>query len=239
MVKHLLHDNFLCLIKLFSRIKSSRMSTTTVTEAPSEQTTDLQGLLRGPRIAPPSVARLLDGMTHPERVAAIRSLGRAQQRALWDAVDGFRPVGLSDIVPTATPAEQQVRHFGKNSLPMFTHFEKRFLRPKAEDAAAPKELHGYNFQSSAIGSWFGGPGYFVAVPHATRPEVLIDYRRLPETHPESWPEIRSNERGGARLVYGFMVDTLRRVSEHVTIGRANRHGKDMDAWFLLCRDENR
>lgn len=52
-----------------------------------------------------------------------------------------------------------------------------------------------------------------------------------------WPDIRGNECGGARLVYGFMVDTPRRVSEHVTIGRAARRGKVMDAWFLLCRDE--
>jgi hypothetical protein len=209
--------------------------TTTTAEALDENQ-DLLGLMRSPNFSPAEVARLLDGLTHPQRVASVRGLGRAEQRALWHAVDGFAPVTLADIVPAATPAGTEVRHFGKNSLPLFTHFEKRFLRPAAEDAKAPRELHGYNFQDSAIGTWFGGPGYFVATAHPTRAEVLIDYRRLPESRPDGWPPIRSNERGGARLVYGFMVDTLRRVSEHVTIGRANRHGKDMNAWFLLCRD---
>ena len=167
----------------------------------------------------------------------MRSLGKTEQRRLWDAVDGFRPVTLADIVPRTVETSREVRHFGKNSLALFTRFEKRFLRPEGQDPAAPAELHGYNFQESGLGTWFSGPGYFVAVASPDRPEVQIDYRRLPAVRPEGWPPIRSNERGGARLVYGFMVDTLRRVSEHVTIGRANRHGKDMNAWFLLCRDE--
>jgi hypothetical protein len=198
---------------------------------------ELLALLDSGPIVPSRVAELLDGLAHEQRVAALRALGKDQQRRLWDAVDGFRPVTLADIVPPSVESNRAVRHFGKNSLALFTRFEKRFLRPEGEDAATPTELHGYNFQESSLGSWFSGPGYFVAVPAPDRPEVQIDYRRLPTAHPDGWPEIRSNETGGARLVYGFMVDTLRRVSEHVTIGRANRHGKDMNAWFLLCRDE--
>lgn len=212
------------------------MDTTTSNETVAPRRSELLSLLRAPTLQPESIARLLDGMTHEQRVTAVRTVGRAEQSRLWDAVDGFGAVSLTDIVPAALAANQEVRHFGKNSLPFFTHFEKRFLRPAGQDPAAPTELHGYNHQGSAVGSWFSGPGYFVAVADPKRPEVLIDYRRLPDTHPESWPEIRSNERGGARLVYGFMVDTLRHVSQHVTIGRANRHGKDMNAWFMLCRD---
>jgi hypothetical protein len=34
-----------------------------------------------------------------------------------------------------------------------------------------------------------------------------------------------------------MVDVLRRVSDHVLIGRATRGGKDQDNYFLLCREE--
>jgi hypothetical protein len=37
-------------------------------------------------------------------------------------------------------------------------------------------------------------------------------------------------------VYGFMVDTLRGVSEHVTIGCAARKGKEIGSWFILCRE---
>jgi hypothetical protein len=33
-----------------------------------------------------------------------------------------------------------------------------------------------------------------------------------------------------------MTDTLRRVSEHVTIGSAARKGKDLGSWFLLTRE---
>ena len=49
--------------------------------------------------------------------------------------------------------------------------------------------------------------------------------------------VRANERLLlGRFVYGFMIDTLRRVSEHVTIGSAARKGRDMGSWFLLCRE---
>jgi hypothetical protein len=214
-----------------------RNTTANTTANMAEAGRELRGLLGAGAIAPAQVAQVLDGLSHEERVAAVRALGKNEQSRLWEAVDGFRPVALADIVPGTVETNRQVRHFGKNSLAMFTHFEKRFLRPEGQDAAAPSELHGYNFQESGLASWFSGPGYFVAVASPDRPEVQIDYRRLPASHPDGWPEIRSNEKGGGRLVYGFMVDTLRRVSEHVTIGRANRHGKDMNAWFLLCRDQ--
>ncbi len=193
-------------------------------------------MLRKDKLVPTEIAGLFDCFRHAERVAAVRSLGKKEQSALWVAVEGAGKVTLTDIVPATRATDEEVRHFGKNSLPMFTHFEKRFLRPSGQDAAHPTELHGYNYQASAVGTWFSGPGYFVATEDAARGEVLIDYRRVPESHPPTWPKIRDNEHGGASLVYGFMVDTLRRVSSHVTIGRANKRGKDMDAWFLLCRD---
>jgi hypothetical protein len=99
-------------------------------------------------------------------------------------------------------------------------------------------LWGYSFQTM---SWFTGPGYFVAREDDARPEVLVDYHHVPPTEPgnrpDGWPEIRSNEGVPARFVYGFMIDTLRRVSEHVTIGSAARNGKDLGSWFVLARQE--
>jgi hypothetical protein len=97
----------------------------------------------------------------------------------------------------------------------------------------PGELYGYNHQTL---SPLTGPGYFVAREDPTRPEVLIDYREVPASHPDGWPEIGPNERGLARFVYGFMVDTLRGVSEHVSIGSAARKGRDLGSWFVLCRE---
>lgn len=205
-------------------------------KADKDAVSELLALLRQTKVQPATVAQALDQMSHAQRVAAIRATGRREQSRLWKAVDGFAPLTLLDMVPASQPTNQQVRHFGKNSLPLFTHFEKRFVRPEGQNASAPTELHGYNYQDSGIATSFSGPGYFLAVDDPKRSEVQIDYYRVPTVRPQGWPAIRTNEHGGARLVYGYMIDTLRRVSAHVTIGHANKHGKDMSAWFILCRD---
>jgi hypothetical protein len=122
-----------------------------------------------------------------------------------------------------------VIHDGRNTLLFFNYFQKRFCRPS--DPSIKDKLWGYNHQTM---SWFTGPGYFVAKPDGPD-AVVIDYYDVPPEKPESWPKIRDNESGFGRLVYGHMRDYMRGVSQHVTIGRANREGKDFDAWFVLCR----
>jgi hypothetical protein len=194
---------------------------------------EFRALLSGSVIKPVDVARFLDDLSHEDRVEAVRATKRGDQRRLYEAVSGFAPVKLVDLVAPGVGAFQTVRHFGKNTLPAFTHFEKRFCRAAEADPVDPGELYGFNFQTMAP---ITGPGYFVAVEDAQREEVLVDYRRVPDRHPEGWPEIRPNEQGLSRFVYGFMVDTLRRVSEHVTIGSAARKGKDMGSWFMLTRE---
>ena len=193
---------------------------------------EFQALLDGGAIKPSEVARFLDGLSHEERLGAIRGAGRQAQQRLYDAVEGFGQLKLVDFVPPSVEALETVRHFGKNTLPAFSHFEKHFCRGKGAEPERPDELYGFNFQTL---SSLTGPGYFVAVEDAERGEVSVVYRRLPDTHPDAWPAIQSNERGLSRFVYGFMVDTLRRVSEHVTIGSAARKGRDMGSWFLLTR----
>ena len=165
-------------------------------------------------------------------MAVVRSLGRAAQRTLYRAVEGFRPVTLADLVPAEVDDFATVRHFGRNTLPVFSLFEKRFCRPPGEDRAKPGELYGFNFQAMQPVT---GPGYFVAQQDPNAQEVWVDYTRVPAAHPDDWPEIRPNERGLSRFVYGHMVDTLRGVSEHVTIGSAARKGRDLGSWFVLCR----
>jgi hypothetical protein len=140
---------------------------------------------------------------------------------------------LADLVAPARAPLETVRHFGRNTLPAFTRFEKRFCRPPGQDPAAPAELWGFNFQTLAP---LTGPGYFVARADAPGGVVLVDYTRVPASAPPGWPAPRRNEVGLSRFVYGFMVDRLRRVSEHVTIGSAARHGRDLGSWFLLCRE---
>jgi len=196
---------------------------------------ELRDRLRASSIEPTGIARFLDDLGHEERVEAVRALGRAEQRRLYQAVDGFAPVRLVDLVPSSCDELRQVRHYGRNTLPLFTIFEKRFCRPSGGDPELPAELYGYNFQSLAP---LTGPGYFVAVEDPERPEVLVDYRRVPDRRPETWPEVKPNDRGLSRFVYGYMVDTLRRVSEHVTVGSAARNGKDLGSWFVLCREDS-
>jgi hypothetical protein len=195
---------------------------------------ELRGRLRDRPIKSTEIARFLDGLSHAERVAAVRSLGRNEQRNLYEGVDGFRPLTLEDLVPITVADLSTVRHFGKNSLPVFTHFEKRFSRPRGTHGEPAVELYGFNFQSMAPVT---GPGYFIARNAGDRPEVLVDYHRVPPDHPEGWPPIRSNERGLSRLVYGSLVDTLRGVSNQVSIGSAAKKGKDLGSFFVLCRQE--
>jgi len=195
---------------------------------------DLRFLIRDRPIEPERIRRFLDESSHQARVAAIRSLGSAELRSLYAGVDGFKPVKLEALVPAAVGDFVTVRHHGKNSLPVFTHFEKRFCRPRSADREPVTELYGFNFQTLAP---ITGPGYFTARETGDRPEVLIDYHNLPPEHPQGWPPLRSNERGISRLVYGFLCDTLRGVSDHVTIGSASRKGRDLDSWFALCRED--
>ena len=180
------------------------------------------------------ICAFLDRLTPEERVQAIRAAGRGAQRRLYEAVKGFGEVRLDDLVPRDVADLATVRHYGRNTLPAFTHFEKRFCRP----AGGGDELWGFNFQTMAF---LTGPGYFVAREDPDAREVLVDYNHVPPQAPPvpmpaGWPPVKSNERVPGRFVYGFMIDTLRRVSEHVTIGSAARKGRDMGSWFLLCRE---
>jgi hypothetical protein len=177
------------------------------------------------------VAALLDGCTASERLDAVRGCGGPTlQRRMYELAAGAPPVSIDEIVPPDLPPLREVIYHGKNSLPAFTHFQKRFCRPTPE-AGAPG-LWGYNHTN--IG-WLVGPGYFVCHP-VDGPGAAIDYRQVPPVHPPAWPEIKPNDRGASYFVYRDMVDYLRRVSRHVLIGSASRHGKELGNYFLLCRD---
>lgn len=199
---------------------------------PADAASELHERLAREPIKPRELAPFLDGLTSSERILAVRSLGRSEQRRLYRAVEGFLPLRLVDLVPAGCADLETVRHFGRNTLPAFTLFEKRFCRPHGADARKPGELWGFNFQSLSFAT---GPGYFVAREDPSRPEVWVDYTQVPSGHPEGWPEVRRNEAGLSRFVYGHMIDTLRRVSEHVTIGSAARKGRELGSWFVLAR----
>lgn len=178
------------------------------------------------------VAAHLDSLSHADRLEAVRSLNGAKlQRRLWEGAASTPAVTTADLVPPDHAPLREVIFHGKNSLPAFTVFQKRFCRP-TPGRASGDELWGYNHQQVA---WITGPGYFVVHPEGQTP-AAIDYRRVPPEHPAAWPEIKPNDRGLSRLVYMNMVDYLRRVSKHVLIGSAWKKGKPLDSYFLLCRE---
>ncbi|MDP6942717.1 MAG: hypothetical protein QF464_01095 [Myxococcota bacterium] len=193
--------------------------------------TALKTLLASEPLDLAAVAAHLDALEPTARVDAVRTINGREQKRLWDAAEG-RGATLADLVPEGTEATQEVINFGKNSLPVFTHFEKRMCRVPGED----DKLYGYNEGATRP---FVGPGYFVAHDFPERGEVGIDYMQVPPDDaplPEGWPAIKPNESGVQRFVYAGMIDYMRKVSEKVTIGRAFKGGeKDLGHTFLLCR----
>jgi hypothetical protein len=169
----------------------------------------------------------LDGLDADTRIATVRSLSGRQQAALFEAAQGFKAITLDDFVPPAAGVQQPVIHYGRNSLPGFSLFEKRFLRP----APGADALWGYN--EGAVRPLVG-PGYFLARTLAGG-EVRVDYAEIPPEAPAGWPPLKPNSAGLSRFVFHNLSDTLRGVSTHVSIGRAARKGKPMDSWFVLVR----
>jgi len=170
----------------------------------------------------------LDG--DDSRVTAVRSIGGRDQAKIWAAAAG-RSTSLEDIVPSSVAPATEVIHAGKNSLPVFTNFEKRFCRVADNDDV----LYGYNEGATRP---LIGPGCFLARHFADRDEVGVDYYQVPPDDaalPEGWPRPVANEKGIQVLLYAKMIDYLRKVSDHVTIGRAVKKGKETGNYFLLCR----
>ncbi len=190
-------------------------------------------VLLEPKLDLPRLVEVLDTLGHLGRLDTVRGWNKSTQSRLFEAVKGFRPITLEHFVPSATEPLAEVIHHGKNTLPAWTHFQKRFAKPK--DAEAHKDqLWGYNHQDL---SPLTGPGYFTTVPGAAEGEVDIDYRKIPPEKPDAWPAIAPNGGIVPGLVYGGMVDVMRGISTHVSIGRAMKKGKWMNAWFVLCRED--
>ena len=198
---------------------------------------DLTVLLE-PKLDLARLSEVLDGMGHEGRVHTIRGWDGVKQAKIWEGAAGFKPIALEHFVPSSVGPLVEVIHELTNTVPIFTHSQKRFCRAAkvGEDEAkdVPAFLAGYNHQSMAA---FTGPGYFVAVKSDVEGEVLFDYTRLPTSKPDSWPQIRPNKGLLAGAVYGGMIDIMRAVSSHVCIGRAKRGGKLANMYFTLCRKD--
>ncbi len=177
--------------------------------------------------SPQRMSALLDELDAAERKALVLTLRPRQLARLFDVCADNAPARLADIVPDDVPPLTEVIHHGKNSLPLFSQFQKRFCRPPS---AEPKRLWGYNEQTMRA---LTGPGYFVV--HHVEGELAVDYRELPSERPSSWPPILSNQARLSRFVYEGSVDVLRKLGRGVTVGRVYKAGKAQDAWFALAR----
>lgn len=181
------------------------------------------------RLDMPALSLWLNGLSHAERLAAVRALSGKDQKRLFEAAGGFKPLTLKDLVPEDRGALEPVIHHGKNSLPLFSDFQKRFCRA----GAGAHELWGYNEQAMR---WATGPGYFVTT-EGPDGELLVDYTKTPGGKAAGWPDIKSNRRGISFFVFNNLLDRLRGVSKHVTIGIATKGGKPMGQYFVLCRED--
>ncbi|MFK8000043.1 MAG: hypothetical protein AB8H86_10615 [Polyangiales bacterium] len=179
-------------------------------------------------IDPNKLAAELDAMTSATRNRWALGLGRRQQKRLFDAVEGHAALDLRFLVPPERAAMSEVVHEGLNTLPAFRRFAKVFCRPEEGD-----ELWGYN-RTNGITETVVGPGYFVTRTHGEG-ELIVDYLVTPPASPSHWPEIVPNETRLSRFVYAGTQDILRRVSAHVSIGRAQKKGRWLPAWFVLVR----
>ncbi len=197
----------------------------------SRVVTHIVDLVTAPDIDVDALEEAFDEATHPERVRAIREFSPKIQERLFEAAEG-RAVDIEHIVPSKCKPLEEVIHEGQNTLPVFRKFQKRFCRPSPDQRPTDRDIFwGYNHQAMSA---FTGPGYFVAYEDQDTGEVWIDYRELPGERPDEWPKIIDNKARLGRFVYHGMIDRLRRVSNHCTIGRAYK-GKPMDAWFTLVR----
>jgi hypothetical protein len=216
------------------RYDAAQMAAAPDTAAPDEtaEPAELRGMLEdGAKGA--DVTRHLDALDPPERLRQVLAVKGKWVKALYDAAAGSPRVRLEEFVPTSTTGKTLI-YEGRNSLALFTRFQKRFLRTKSG------VIVGYNHQAMM---WFTGPGYFVFQDAdgkaPVRDEPYVDYITEPPEFPEGWPKYKPNDRGMSKVVYGFMHDYMRRVADTVYVGKAYRlaedigPAEDLGAYFSL------
>jgi hypothetical protein len=200
----------------------------------------LLALLDDPSARIQDIAAWLDAQSHDTRLAATRTLDRKRQRTLYTRASLASAITLEHFVPVSRSDRSEVRHHGRNTLPLpgpFRVFEKRFCRP----ADPSPRLFGYN--EGAARRWIG-PGYFVAKPctgntlWSTRGDVVVDYFEVPDAPvADTWPPVVANTVGLQVVVYNGTRDFMRRVSEHVSIGAAYKGERALDHYFTLVRED--
>jgi hypothetical protein len=197
-----------------------------MTAASSASTaSSLAGLLRD-KASAKEIESFLDGLSASARLEQVLSITGAGVGRLYHAVADAPPIPLEEFIPQSTKGT--LIYEGRNSLPMFTRFQKRFARGPSG------EVVGYNHQTMSIVT---GPGFFVVKPPSGQgehgKELLFDYTERPSFIPDGWPAFKPNESGLSRFVYRNMKDYCRRVARGVVVGKAYELDVDRHAYFSL------
>lgn len=172
-----------------------------------------------------TLSTALDGASQDQRLAWLARLPGRQLATLYDLAEG-QQLTVEDM---HGQQGQVVIHQGMNSMAMFRAFQKRMVLHDGQ-------IKGHNHQPWA---WLIGAGTFIVEPSPeVEGELHFDYIRLPDSGFPEFPPPKDNTAGLSRFAYGNMIDIVRRVSQHVTIGKAYRHGKYAGYHFALCRRED-
>jgi hypothetical protein len=121
-------------------------------------------------------------------------------------------------------------------LPFAKKFQKVMCR-----TSEPAKHAGYNVSPVA---WLVGNGFFVT-RETTDADfdnhgIVVDYTQTPAEASASWPPIKACGKDRLGMIsYGGNHDFMRKVSKHVSIGRAKKakSQKWMPNWFVLCRED--
>ncbi len=148
------------------------------------------------------------------RLAWARSLNGKEQYRLFDLAKDGPPLTAADM---HRGEREVVVHYGRNGLALFNLFQKRCT-------VIEGQLGGYNHSEAPkllrpLVTAITGPGHYVFYDAPDVPgEVWIDYRAIATAQHPDFPPLVDNESGLRQLVYGNMVDIMRRVSKHIIIG---------------------
>lgn len=199
---------------------------TQATAATASSTETLRALIdKGAGFA--TISAYLDGLSKDARLSEMLGITHGRVGKLYDCVKDAPGITIDDFFPKDTPDDETLIFEGRNSLPMFTRFQKRFCRRKGV-------VVGYNHQTM---SFFTGPGFFVLTEaDDTHPgEIIMDYTKEPTFDPPGWPTYKHNESGFSKLVYANMKDYCRRVAKGIIVGAAFKKGVPQNAYFTLTR----
>jgi len=193
-----------------------------------DTSTNLRDLLRQ-HATRETIATFLDGLSARERVDEALSLRNKEVGQLYQAVVGGPETTVEDFLPAEVADDTTIIFEGRNSLPAFSRFQKRFARIDGQ-------VVGYNHQTMAFAT---GPGFFVVRPGSLRADVAneayFDYTSAPTAVPTGWPEFKPNDAGLSNLVYRGMKDYMRKVATNVYVGEAYKGGRSQKQFFILAR----